>query len=597
MSKKILLIESDTAFSRRLRAEFEGKGFTVAETTDGKTAVDVVRRESPDLIVLAVELSAGQSGYIVCGKLKKDEELKRLPVIITGKDAAGFESHKRLRFRAEDYLRKPFEPAALLEKVAALIGLPEEDQLADVVFEEDESLGLGSLTDDEPMTVETDAFDSETRDDPDLDLLDAAFETVDDDETTTVVSVDEFGDVDDELTALDPIDETPVEAPPQGDLPEETFEAEAAIESLGADDEAEAAFEALTDDVFSDDGFTEEPIVEELSEVAVEEELSIEALEEIEEQPPAPPPLPRSTPRPAAPIAAAAALDTAELDALREKVRELENKVGELQYEVSAKTNELEALRSTTGGRDQEYFDLKEQSTRKDKEILRLKQDLNSQEQEVLDLREKETALERQLSEKNTELATREAQIKTLSQKVESLNAEKRKAEQTAISARDELRNMSATLATAQGELDQAQDTIAEKEREVAAARGEAEAARAELDGLREQLEEARREAEAAREEAERLRSEAEVARADLDSKSAQWEEESRTLRARIAELEEANGRNEERVVKAYQKIKVEEKLKEKTRKALAVAMQLLDENAVSASSVVNAETEEEALS
>jgi hypothetical protein len=43
-------------------------------------------------------------------------------------------------------------------------------------------------------------------------------------------------------------------------------------------------------------------------------------------------------------------------------------------------------------------------------------------------------------------------------------------------------------------------------------------------------------------------------------------------------ELEAANAKNEERVVKAYQKIKADEKIRDKVRKALSIATQLLEE-------------------
>ena len=62
MSKKIAIIENDPAFSQRLKAEFEKRGLTVAETSDGKGAPEFVRKQQPDLVVLAVELAAGPSG-------------------------------------------------------------------------------------------------------------------------------------------------------------------------------------------------------------------------------------------------------------------------------------------------------------------------------------------------------------------------------------------------------------------------------------------------------------------------------------------------------------------------------------------------------
>src|SRR5690348_14918286 len=82
MSKKILIVESDTNTSSTLRKALEAKGFTVDETTDGKGSVDQIRRDRPVLVVLAVDLSGGQNGYLICGKLKKDDDLKNVPIVI-----------------------------------------------------------------------------------------------------------------------------------------------------------------------------------------------------------------------------------------------------------------------------------------------------------------------------------------------------------------------------------------------------------------------------------------------------------------------------------------------------------------------------------
>ena len=49
-------------------------------------------------------------------------------------------------------------------------------------------------------------------------------------------------------------------------------------------------------------------------------------------------------------------------------------------------------------------------------------------------------------------------------------------------------------------------------------------------------------------------------------------------LREQVQSLESENSKNEDRVLKAYQKLKSDEKIRDKTRKALTVALQLLDE-------------------
>src|SRR5207248_5170793 len=105
MSKKILIVESDSAAVSQMRSELQAKGFEVEDSSDGKGCVELTRRLRPDLVLLAVDLPQGQNGYILCGKFKKDDELKSTPIVIIG-NPDGFAAHKKLKSRADDYLAK-----------------------------------------------------------------------------------------------------------------------------------------------------------------------------------------------------------------------------------------------------------------------------------------------------------------------------------------------------------------------------------------------------------------------------------------------------------------------------------------------------------
>jgi CheY-like chemotaxis protein len=150
MPTHVLIVEGDTALSSRLRSALQQRGHTVEETTDGRSAIDLVRRRPPGALVLAVELPGGQNGYLLVGKLKKDEALKSIPVIIVG-NPEGFEAHARLKNRADEYLPKPLDVAKVVSVVARLSGASEET----------------------PLVLEEEATVSG---DPDLDLIDAAFD-------------------------------------------------------------------------------------------------------------------------------------------------------------------------------------------------------------------------------------------------------------------------------------------------------------------------------------------------------------------------------------------------------------------------------------
>src|SRR5947209_15108638 len=112
--------------------------------------MSLAKKDNPDLIVVCVEAQP-TNGYMLCTRLKKDEQLKGIPVILTSANATqdSFEKHKKLKTRAEEYLIKPFAPSAVLEKASKLLGV------SNGAAADDEPLALGDLGDgdDEPISL------------------------------------------------------------------------------------------------------------------------------------------------------------------------------------------------------------------------------------------------------------------------------------------------------------------------------------------------------------------------------------------------------------------------------------------------------------
>lgn len=106
---KVLVIDSEGPVAKSLSDALRARGHEVEVTGDGAQGLDLARSLRPRLVILCVELSRG-SGYSVCNKLKKDPELAAIPLILTSSQATDetFEQHKKLRTRAEEYLKKPF---------------------------------------------------------------------------------------------------------------------------------------------------------------------------------------------------------------------------------------------------------------------------------------------------------------------------------------------------------------------------------------------------------------------------------------------------------------------------------------------------------
>ena len=194
MSKRILLIDSDEGFAKGLSSAIKARGFAATLATNSEQGMSLAKKDNPDLIVVCVEAQP-TNGYMLCTRLKKDDQLKDIPVILTSANATpdSFEKHKKLKTRAEEYLIKPFAPQAMLEKASQLLGVklaPERK---------------GSSADDEPFAL--DDLEDEPISMSAADVAEARSALTEEalvvEEVEEVVEIQEEGGGDDELEMFD----------------------------------------------------------------------------------------------------------------------------------------------------------------------------------------------------------------------------------------------------------------------------------------------------------------------------------------------------------------------------------------------------------
>src|SRR5262245_36506819 len=120
----VTLIDADAKLTAQLTQQLTNHGLRVEALADSGELMSR-KDDPPHLIVLCIDPK--RTGWAVCNRLRKSPTLKGIPLIITSAEATekDFEDHKKLKTRAEEYLHKPFGVEALVEKIAALIGLPE----------------------------------------------------------------------------------------------------------------------------------------------------------------------------------------------------------------------------------------------------------------------------------------------------------------------------------------------------------------------------------------------------------------------------------------------------------------------------------------
>lgn len=145
MATKVLVFESDPAFAGELRSEFGKLGCSTIVVDDGNLGLQQAAQERPDLILLAIELPR-MNGFSVCNKLKKDPNLKDVPLIIMSTESSDetFEQHKKLRTRAEDYVHKPIAFGELLQHIQGFVLLAPQASDSDTAIVIDDEIEVGS---------------------------------------------------------------------------------------------------------------------------------------------------------------------------------------------------------------------------------------------------------------------------------------------------------------------------------------------------------------------------------------------------------------------------------------------------------------------
>ena len=161
---KVLVFESDPEFANVLQAELTARGATPTVVDDANVGLQAAASDKPDLILLTIELPR-MNGFSVCNKLKRDPGLKDVPLIIMSSDSTEetFEQHRRLRTRAEDYLRKPIDMVDLFQRIGSRIDLSEgaaepmdEEDIViddDIDFEDAEPLAIDDEIENEGTQV------------------------------------------------------------------------------------------------------------------------------------------------------------------------------------------------------------------------------------------------------------------------------------------------------------------------------------------------------------------------------------------------------------------------------------------------------------
>jgi two-component system alkaline phosphatase synthesis response regulator PhoP len=117
---KILIAEDERDIRDLITFTLTFAGYQVVSAANGEEALQKAREETPDLIMMDVRMPK-MTGYEACIEMKKDEQIKHIPVVFLSAKGQDSEVNTGLEAGAVEYILKPFSPEQLVGNVKELL--------------------------------------------------------------------------------------------------------------------------------------------------------------------------------------------------------------------------------------------------------------------------------------------------------------------------------------------------------------------------------------------------------------------------------------------------------------------------------------------
>src|SRR3990172_9170536 len=127
VTAKVLVVDDEPKIVEMVRLYLERDGHSVLVARDGPSALDVFRRDRPDLVVLDLMLP-GIDGLEVCRTIRRESNV---PIVMLTARAEEVDKLVGLELGADDYLTKPFSPRELAARGRAGLRRSELQSQAD----------------------------------------------------------------------------------------------------------------------------------------------------------------------------------------------------------------------------------------------------------------------------------------------------------------------------------------------------------------------------------------------------------------------------------------------------------------------------------
>jgi len=119
-SSLILLVDDSEVSNFLMQSILEERGYSILSVSNGKDAIDLLKQQHPDLIILDIMMPE-MNGFGVLESVKKFEATAKIPVIILTARNNLKDQEKAFSMGAADYVIKPIDIEDVLERVSSLV--------------------------------------------------------------------------------------------------------------------------------------------------------------------------------------------------------------------------------------------------------------------------------------------------------------------------------------------------------------------------------------------------------------------------------------------------------------------------------------------
>jgi two-component system alkaline phosphatase synthesis response regulator PhoP len=120
LEDKILIVDDEEHIRELIKFNLEQNGYKTISADNGLDALNLAKKENPQLILLDVMLP-GMDGYDVCKEIRRDNSISSTPIIMITAKGEEFDKVLGLELGADDYITKPFSIRELTARVKAIL--------------------------------------------------------------------------------------------------------------------------------------------------------------------------------------------------------------------------------------------------------------------------------------------------------------------------------------------------------------------------------------------------------------------------------------------------------------------------------------------